>query len=175
MTVKTWRCEICGDPYIGEDRPSHCPFCGALAKYIIDAKAYRQPEVGELTETEKNNIFEAIKLEVANSLFYFCASRTAKDMELQARFRALGKVESEHAGVLSKIVNAQKPIIDRNAGECPDTDEAIVKMSFERETKAVEHYKKFLEEAKDTRVRQVFTALFEIEGTHIDLAGSTQG
>ena len=32
--VKLWRCEICGDPYIGEEPPADCPFCGADKKHI---------------------------------------------------------------------------------------------------------------------------------------------
>ena len=40
--VKLWRCEICGDPYIGESAPDNCPFCGAQKKYIKEAKDYRK-------------------------------------------------------------------------------------------------------------------------------------
>ncbi|MBW2966850.1 ferritin, partial [Candidatus Woesearchaeota archaeon] len=102
MTVRTWRCKICGDPYVGEGKPTHCPFCGAEAKHIIHATDYVEPVVDNLSEVSRNNIFEAIKLEVSNAQFYFCAAKKAKDIELQARFKALGKVESEHASLLSK-------------------------------------------------------------------------
>jgi len=30
--VRLWRCEICGDPYIGDEAPANCPFCGAKKK-----------------------------------------------------------------------------------------------------------------------------------------------
>jgi len=36
--VKLWRCEICGDPYIGSAPPQNCPFCGAHLPYIKEAK-----------------------------------------------------------------------------------------------------------------------------------------
>ena len=36
--VKLWRCEICGDAYIGEI-PRHCPFCGAHQAFIQEAGA----------------------------------------------------------------------------------------------------------------------------------------
>ena len=36
--AKLWRCEICGDPYIGESPPDNCPFCGAHRRYIKEAK-----------------------------------------------------------------------------------------------------------------------------------------
>ena len=36
--AKLWRCEICGDPYVGETAPDNCPFCGAYKKHIKEAK-----------------------------------------------------------------------------------------------------------------------------------------
>ena len=38
IMVKLWRCEICGDPYVGETAPDNCPFCGAHKKYIKEAR-----------------------------------------------------------------------------------------------------------------------------------------
>ncbi|MBU2561164.1 MAG: ferritin [Nanoarchaeota archaeon] len=170
MTVRTWRCNICGDGYVGEGRPTHCPFCGAPDKYIVEAEKYKAPVVGKLSEVSANNIMEAIKLEVGNSQFYFCAAKNSKDIELQARFKALGKVEAEHASLLSKIIGAQPPVIDRNAGKCRPDDKALVQESHDREKRAIGHYRKFLGEAAEMRVKQVFAALVEIETTHIELA-----
>jgi rubrerythrin len=170
MTVRTWRCKICGDPYVGEGKPTHCPFCGAEDKYIIPAEEYEEPVVDNVSETSRNNIFEAIKLEVNNSEFYFCASNKAKDIELQARFKALGKVEAEHASLLCKIIKAQKPTINRNTTACPTDDKEMVQEAHDREARAIEHYKNFLEQAEEPRVKQVFAALVEIENTHLELA-----
>ena len=36
--AKLWRCEICGDPYVGDSAPDNCPFCGAKRKYIKEAR-----------------------------------------------------------------------------------------------------------------------------------------
>jgi len=174
MTVKTWRCLICGDPYVGEGKPTHCPFCGAAEEHIVPAKEYKEPVVGELSDISKQNILDAIKLEVSNSQFYFCASRAAADIELKARFKALGKVEAEHASLLSKMIGAQKPLIDINSDECPGEDNALVKESQIRESGAVEHYQQFLEQATEPRVRQIFKTLVEIETTHIELAESKE-
>lgn len=172
MTVKTWVCNICGDPYIGEDKPTHCPFCGAPDKYIIPGDKYHEPVVESITDISKENVFSAIKLEVDNAQFYFCASRNASTIELQKRFKALGKVESEHATLLCKIVKADKPDIDRNAGACPKDDAALIQESHDRESRAIEHYRTFAGQAEEPRVRQVFNALVEIETTHIELADS---
>lgn len=170
MTVKTWVCHICGDPYIGEGKPTHCPFCGAPEKYMVEGSKYKESKVGRLSEATTNNIFEAIKLEVGNAEFYFCASKKATNLEHQKRFKALGKVESEHAVLLSKLVGAESPNISRNTGKCIGDDAAFVKEAHDRETGAIEHYRKFAGEASDPRVKQVFNALVEIESTHLELA-----
>ena len=39
--VKLWRCEICGDPYIGDKPPTNCPFCGAAVHTRISVQTFR--------------------------------------------------------------------------------------------------------------------------------------
>ena len=34
--MKLHRCRICGETYLGVERPSHCPFCGAI---VVDTEA----------------------------------------------------------------------------------------------------------------------------------------
>jgi rubrerythrin len=174
MDVNTWRCIICGDPYVGEDKNTCCPFCGAPSKHIIPAAEYRDPAVKEVSEKSRNNIIEAIKLEVGNARFYFAASRAAKDIGLQARFRALGKVETEHSVLLSRIICAQPPVVDRSSGNCPKSDEKMVQESHDRESGAIKHYSEFLKDAVEPRVKQVFSALIEIETAHIELVDGTK-
>ena len=36
--IKLFRCEICGDPYVGDEPPANCPFCGAHKNFIKEAK-----------------------------------------------------------------------------------------------------------------------------------------
>lgn len=172
MGVKTWVCKICGDPYVGEEAPTECPFCGANHKYIVPADGYKEPVVDNITQKSADNVMAAIKLEVDNAQFYFCAGRNASTMELQKRFHALGKVESEHAVLLSKIIKAQKPNINRNVEMCKPGDHALLQEAHDREQRAIKHYGEFLRQAgpDELRVKQVFAALVEIETTHIELA-----
>ncbi len=169
MTITTWVCNICGDPYVGEDAPTQCPFCGADHKYIVKGEEYKEPAVGTVTDKEKENILSAIKLEVGNSEFYFCASKKATTIELQKRFKALGKVEAEHAGTLAKLIKAQKPDISREKDDCQGNDNAFMQQALDREDKAIKAYTQFLGEANDPRIKQVFAALVEIETTHLEL------
>ena len=42
--VKVFRCRICGDPYIGMEAPTRCPFCGALRQYFVEASDWNPKE-----------------------------------------------------------------------------------------------------------------------------------
>ena len=47
-------CEICGDAYIGVEKPSDCPFCGAKGNFIkpgneAEPVAEVKVEIGELS------------------------------------------------------------------------------------------------------------------------------
>ena len=100
--VKLWRCEICGDPYIGETAPDNCPFCGAHKEHIKEAKDAKVTFDVELTEKDKANAEKALQVEVSNAAFYFCAAGKTNDEEGKLLFKILGKVESEHASIWRK-------------------------------------------------------------------------
>ena len=102
--VKLWRCEICGDPYIGDAPPENCPFCGAKKKYMTEAKLAKVNFSVELSEKDKSNVEKALQVEISNAAFYFCAAKDTDDEEGKLLFKALGKVEAEHASVWRKIL-----------------------------------------------------------------------
>lgn len=174
MTVKIWRCIICGDSHVAEERPSHCAFCGAHAKYLILAKNWAPKEgldipIKDFTEKSKKNVKAALELELSNSAFYFCASEKCKDVEGKAMFKALGKVEREHATVWKKILqlaNADVPKSD----SCPLSYKEELQESHDRESNAIKHYSQFKEEAKEPRLKQIFQAIVEIETDHLGLS-----
>ncbi len=97
--VKLWRCEICGDSYIGDELLANCPFCGAHRKYIKEAKKAEVRFDVELNEKDKANTEHALQVEVSNSAFYFCAAKKTDDEEGNLLFKALGKIEAEHATI----------------------------------------------------------------------------
>jgi len=103
-----WRCEICGDPYIGEEAPANCPFCGAHRKYFKEAKDAAANFTLNLNEKDLANVRHALDVEVSNSAFYFCAAAKTDDAEGKLLFKALGKVEAEHAAIWKKILKLDK-------------------------------------------------------------------
>jgi rubrerythrin len=166
--VKLWRCEICGDPYIGDSPPDNCPFCGAHKKYIKEAKeAEVNFDVG-LNDKDKANVERALQVEVSNAAFYFCAAEKTDDEEGKLLFKALGKVEREHASVWRKILKLDK--IPEGSDPCHTDNRENLEESHARETRAIEFYRRAAEESGNPRVKQIFGAFVEVETDHLHLS-----
>jgi len=166
--VKLWRCQICGDPYIGEEPPANCPFCGAHRKYITEAKKAKVTFDVNLTAKEKVNVEESLKKEASNAAFYVCASKSTDDEEGKLLFKALSKVEYEHANIWKKILKLDK-IPDAN-DPCHIKNRENLEESHARESKTIEFYKNALKEAVNPRIKQIFEAVIEIETDHLKLS-----
>ena len=166
--VKLWRCEICGDPYIGETPPQNCPFCGAHGKYIKDFRAAKVNFDVSLVKTDIANAKHALEVEVSNAAFYFCASKSVKDAEGQNLFKALGKIEAEHAAIWRKILKLDK--VPEGNEKCSPDYRADLNESHARETRAIDFYRKAAKEAENARLKQIFTALVEVETDHLQLS-----
>jgi len=166
--AKLWRCEICGDPYIGDSAPDNCPFCGAKKEYI---KEFRDADVNfdvELSEKDRANAERALQVELSNAAFYSCASNKVEDEEGKKLFKALAKVEAEHASVWKKILK-----LDSVPG-AEDTCSADYKEDLEdshaRETRAIDFYRQAAAESENERVKQIFEAFVDVETDHLLLS-----
>lgn len=166
--VKLWRCEICGDPYVGEEPPANCPFCGAHRNDIKEAKDAEVSFDVELNDKDKANAEHALQVEVSNTAFYFCAAKETDDEEGKLLFKALGKVEAEHASIWRKILKLDK--VPEANDACHKSNRENLEDSHARETKAIEFYGKAAEEAENERVKRIFKALIEIETDHLQLS-----
>lgn len=166
--VKLWRCEICGDPYIGEAPPANCPFCGAHAKYIKEAKKAKVTFDAKLNAKDKANAEHALQVEVSNSTFYFCAAKKTDDDEGKLLFKALGKIEAEHAVIWRKILKLDS--VPEGSEECHASNRENLEDSHARETRAIDFYGKAAKDAENMRIKQIFTALVEVETDHLKLS-----
>ena len=180
MQAKVWRCKICSEPYIGYAPPENCPFCGAHREWIIPAEEWKYADDIQLSEKSRKNVEEALKIEISNAKFYLCVSKSSRDPFIQGMFKALFKVEKEHAELHARVLKAPKPDIEIEGGRadfspeadqkmCSPIDKSSLQESLQRETSAVAHYGKFLGETKEPRLREIFKALVDIEGDHIQL------
>ncbi len=166
--TKLWRCEICGDPYIGDESPANCPFCGAKKRFI---KEFRDANVSfdvELNEKDKANVEYALQVEISNASFYFCAAEKVEDIEGKKLFKALGKVEAEHASVWRKILKLDS--FPKGDDACSAEYKKNLKDSHAREKRAIEFYKKAAKESENERVKIIFEAFVEVETDHLKLS-----
>lgn len=166
--VKLWRCDICGDPYIGESAPDNCPFCGAHKKYIKEAKEANVNFDVELGRKDKANVERALQVEMSNATFYFCAADKTDNEEGKLLFKALGKVEAEHASVWRKILKLDS--IPKGNDQCHVSNKENLEDSHARETRAIEFYRKAAGESENPHVKQIFEAFVEVETDHLKLS-----
>ncbi|MCP3684886.1 MAG: ferritin [bacterium] len=166
--MKLFRCRICGDPYIGEKAPSRCPFCGAYEEFIVEAKDYNETFDVTLSEKDKANAEKALQVEVSNAAFYFCAAEKTDTEEGKKLFKALGKVEAEHASIWKKILKLDKA--PEGSETCFVPTKENLQESHNREDRAIKFYKQAAEEADDARVKQLFKALVDVETDHLQLS-----
>ncbi len=166
--VKLWRCEICGDPYIGDEAPANCPFCGAKRKYMKEFKDAKVNFDVELNEKDRGNAEKALEVEVSNTAFYFCAAKKVKELEGQKLFKALGKVEAEHASVWKKILKLGE--MPPGNDSCSEGYREDLEDSHARETRAITFYKQAAAESENERVKQIFEAFVEVETDHLELS-----
>lgn len=169
--MNVYKCKICGDPYVGNTKPSNCPFCGAPAKYIILAGNWVEPEIPELTDVSRKHLEASLKLEIDNAQFYRCAMDSTTEPLPQAMFKALSKIEAEHASAICKLLNRPKESIEDNPSTCTaSTAEEHLREALKREQNAVRFYKSAAESATEPRVKEFFEALVEVENDHISLS-----
>ena len=169
--VKVFRCRICGDPYIGLEAPTRCPFCGAEHKFFVEAQNWDPNEFDvELSDLSRKNLEAALDLELGNAAFYECARNAADkagDHYSFAKFKTLMKVEKEHASAISKFLKISKKDLEKK--QCSVDAKANTKEGYEREDRAIKSYAKFRDEATEPRLKEFFGALVEIETDHLDL------
>jgi rubrerythrin len=166
--VRLWRCEICGDPYIGNNPPANCPFCGAYKKYIKVVKKAKVDFNVTLNEKDKANAEHALQVEISNAAFYSCAAEKTDNNEGKLLFKALGKVETEHAAIWRKILKLKS--VPQGSETCHTRNKKNLEESHLRETRAIGFYRQAAKEAKNKRVKQIFQALVEVETDHLKLS-----
>lgn len=130
------------------------------------ARAYRV----EISDISKTYLKEALKLELDNTAFYNCAMNVAQsvgDDYGYAKFKALKKVENEHAEAISMALQIEEPTLDDIS--CSNNFEENTQEGWEREDRAIRAYSGFAEKASEPLLKQFFSVLVEIETDHLAL------
>ncbi len=167
--MKVYRCRVCGEVYIGEEKPKSCPFCGAHEIYFVLAKEWKLLHSDSLSDVSKDNLKKALALEINNTNFYKAGSEKTKDVHVSSMFKGLSKVEREHASIICKHLKIQKP--DSNVGldKAVDSAQENIKEANRRERYAVKFYGEAMKQAPEKEIKDFFNALIQIESDHIVL------
>jgi rubrerythrin len=167
--MKTFICEICGDAYLGGEKPHSCPYCGARAAFIKEGKE-AVPVVtvkDELSEISKKNLEETLTLEIKASGLYLRMANNADSYEIMKMYDRLSKVELEHANICIKLLKIKMPevVIERSAA----TDKENFERTLELEDTAAALYREFAKTSTEKHVKILFAALAQAEDDHISL------
>ena len=167
--MKVYRCRICGEVYIGEEKPRSCPFCGAHENYFVLAKEWKLIQNESLSDISKENLRKALELEIDNTNFYKAVSERSKDVYVSSMFKGLSKVEREHASAICKHLKIEKPDSKAGLDKAVDSDRANIEEANRREKRAVKFYTEARNQAPEEEIKEFFKALMEIESDHIVL------
>ena len=167
--MKVYRCKICGEVYIGEEKPKTCPFCGAHENLFVLAKEWKLLQSESLSEISKENLRKALDLEIDNTNFYKAVSERSKDVYVSSMFKGLSKVEREHASAICKHLKIEKPDSKIGLDKAVDSDRANIEEANRRERRAVKFYTEARNQVPEEEIKEFFKALIEVESDHIIL------
>ncbi|MCW3489393.1 ferritin family protein [Dethiobacter alkaliphilus] len=164
-----YRCQICGETYLGSDAPDRCPYCGAHGRWMMGAAEWVKTGKVEMSEQSYEDCMKAIQLEVGNAAFYKCAQKNAQTQVTQAIFKRLQKQEAEHAELLAEMAGVEEP--DLPDEDCAGNDDAQnLADAHAREQRAIQFYLQVADRAPEKRVQEVFRALADIESEHLKIS-----
>lgn len=175
--ASVWRCRICGDSYLGAEIPSNCPFCGSRTHYLSQTADY-SPDMNtvDLTDSERADLEYACELEITNKTFYdACGALGRHNDALPSAFRALSKVEHEHLSIFGKLLRTEVPQAPKNPLPVSEDWAVNIAQSKKDEETASSFYIEAAARATNPRVKDVFTALAEVEADHIDIDAFMKG
>lgn len=167
--MKVYRCRLCGEVYIGEERPKSCPFCGAHEKYFVLAGDWQLLMAGNISDITKENLLRALDLEIDNTNFYQAVSERSKNIYVQSMFKGLSKVEREHASAICKHLKMAKPDSDVGKDKALDADKENIQEANRRERRAVKFYGEAASQVPEPEFKEFFKVLIQIESDHIVL------
>ncbi|MHB9095783.1 MAG: rubredoxin-like domain-containing protein, partial [Eubacteriales bacterium] len=104
-----FRCQVCGEVYLGAAPPDRCPFCGASGTEMKKAALWYDRGRVEMSEQSYQNCATALELELNNTAFYKCALAKASNQVSQAILKRLLKQELEHAELLARAMGIDLP------------------------------------------------------------------
>ncbi|MFZ5753579.1 MAG: rubredoxin-like domain-containing protein [Bacillota bacterium] len=160
-----FRCEICGETYLGSSPPERCPFCGAAGKLVLPAAEWMNYGKIEMCQQSYEDCQKALELELNNYAYYKCAVARAQSQVTETIFKRLMKHELEHAEVFAKAMGIELPSAPDVT--CAGDDVTNMAESNKHETMAIKFYIEAARRAPEPRIQQIFRAIAEVENEHL--------
>lgn len=170
MQLKMYRCRVCGETYLGYEAPENCPFCGAHVEYLVMPEGY-PTDINDvhLTESERGDLETSIELERANTRFYLGMAERKDNDTLRSAYKRLAKIEAEHCSLFCKLLRVAKPLDLADPGETTGSWASDIEESLARESRATALYAMFADRATSPRLKDVWSAISDVEADHIGL------
>jgi rubrerythrin len=130
--------------------------------------------VVDLTETERADLEASVELETSNTRFYLAAAQRSGNDALRSYFKRLAKVEAEHCGIFCKLLRTDKPSDLMTPSRSTGSWASDIEDSLARESRATGLYHTFAERTTNDRLREVFSAVGDVETDHIALDKEAQ-
>jgi rubrerythrin len=163
-----FRCQVCGEVYLGQALPDRCPFCGAAGKELIGAALWVDYGKLDLTSGDQDYVRKAIDLEKSNTAFYKACADKAETRITESIFKRLSKQEAEHAELLETMLG--EDVEAPSEAICPDDDSEKFAEAHRREKRAIRFYLEAASKADHPRLRAVMHSLSDIESEHLKLS-----
>lgn len=164
-----FRCQLCGETYLGSDKPDRCPYCGANPRELLEPTYWvENPPSVDLSSKDREFIEKAQQLELNNAAFYRQCAQQAETVVTQSIFKRLGKQELEHAELLGDLAGMEDlPLPEVTV---PDDDAEKFAEAGRREKRAIKFYLEVASQAHSPRLREVMRALSDIESEHLKVS-----
>ncbi len=160
-----FRCEICGETYVGSYAPERCPFCGVIGKNVLPAAEWMDYRKIDMSKQSYADCQKALELEMANYAYYKCATAKAQTQITQTIFKRFMKQELEHAEVFAKAMGIDLP--DEPKVTCADDDFTNMEESNKHEQEAIKFYIEAARRAPEPRIQNIFRTFAEVENEHL--------
>ncbi|MFW6450122.1 MAG: hypothetical protein ACOCZ6_03640 [Nanoarchaeota archaeon] len=164
--MKVFSCKICKRAVLAKQKPSHCPYCGALAKNLIEPHEHEEQDFFLQPKTRKN-LQRLADDKHQNIRYYTEAARNSETKIIMHLFNALESIEEHHLKVLEEL--GIRPNRKRDIVRTYDFDEDNVTEAYHRKSDTAKFLREILHEADDPYVTELLAALLEVEEEHVQL------
>lgn len=166
--MNPYKCQVCGETYLGSWEPDRCPFCGAAGYNLVPPAEWVNHEGIELSDETRKHLVAAFDLEMDNASFYRACASKAETRISESIFKRLSKHEVEHAELITDLIGERD--LSLRPADCPDSDEDKFADAHRREMRAIKFYLEVADSAPEPRVSEVMRSLAEVESEHLKIS-----